>query len=199
MTPAQGYRTGEFGYWLTQHLATIPRYRDYVVYYDHGDSQSEPNVAVIHGFCGSEVTNVTRLAEVDVMIATPDGELVLLIEIEEREISPKKLLGDLLALLMCNGFAVKTNISHQYFRIAPNTRLVVAGVVPCKGSRPRKITEVIEPRLAELDGLSNSISPNNIQFVFEDSIETTVSVLKKRTHELLHLGTPWSLLTTTGR
>jgi hypothetical protein len=186
MPPGSGQQTGEFGYWLTRHLAGMPRYRNHIVYYDHGDSQSEPNVAVIHGFCGSEVTNVTRLAEVDVMVATPDGELVLLVEIEEGAISPKKLLGDLLAILMCSGFAVKADIGHEYFRIAPNTYFIVAGVASPKGSKLRKITEVIAPRLGELDGLNDAIDPKNVSLVLEGGIDATLDALKDRLRGMFH-------------
>ena len=177
MPPRSGKHTGEFGCWLTQYLAGTNRYHDYIVYYDHGDSQAESNVAVIHGFRGSEVTNVTRLAGVDVMVATPDGDLVLLIEIEESAMSPKKLLGDLMAILMCGGFAVKTDVGHQYFRIGPDTCFIVAGVVSLKGSKLRKLTEVIAPRLAEFGRLSDAIDPGNVSLLFESDIQTTIATL----------------------
>jgi hypothetical protein len=52
-----------------------------------------------------------------------------LIEIEETEMSPKKLLGDVFATLMCNWFALKGKNKQKYFRVSPNTKLIVAGVV----------------------------------------------------------------------
>lgn len=185
MPLGSGKRTGEFGYWLTRYLSGIPRYRDHIVYYDHGDSQAEPKVAVIHGFCGSEATNVTRLAEVDVMVAAPDGELVLLIEIEEGAIPPKKLLGDLMAILMCNAFAVKTDVEHQHFKVGPDTHFIVAGVVSPKGNKLRKITTVIAPRLAEFGPLSKAIDPGNVSLLFESDIQTTIETLQDRVRAML--------------
>ena len=180
MTPRSGERTGEFGCWLTRYLAGTSGYRDYIVYYDHGDKQSEPNVAVIHGFYGTEVTNVTRLAELDVMVVSPRGEVVVLIEIEEGAIPPKRLLGDLLAILMCNGFAVKTDIGHGYFTITPDTQFILAGVVSSRGSKPRKIQEVIVPRLGDIGQLSGGIDPRNVSLVFESNIQTAIGVVKDR-------------------
>ena len=61
MPLSSGKHTGAFGHWLTQHLPP------YTVYYDHGDSLAEENVAAIHGFYGTEVSNVTRLADAERM------------------------------------------------------------------------------------------------------------------------------------
>ena len=55
MPLSSGRQPAQFGHWLAQHL---PRY---TVHDDHGDSLAEENVAAIHGFCGAEVSNVTRL------------------------------------------------------------------------------------------------------------------------------------------
>jgi hypothetical protein len=57
MPLGSGKHTATFGYWLTRHLPS------HTVYDDHGDSLAEENVAAIHGFCGREVSNVTRLAD----------------------------------------------------------------------------------------------------------------------------------------
>ena len=52
-------------------------------------------------------------------MASQHGETLSVIEIEEGAISPKKLLGDLMATLMSDGFAVKTAIGHQALTITP--------------------------------------------------------------------------------
>ncbi|MBC8235578.1 hypothetical protein H8E77_39025, partial [bacterium] len=119
MKPKAGEQTGRFGCWLTQYLKGSPQYYKHLVYYDHGKRDSKPNVAAIKGFFGDEVSNKNRLADVDLMVAKPNKDIMLLVEIEERESSPKKILGDVLAILMCNRFAVKLNGEQHYFRITP--------------------------------------------------------------------------------
>ena len=57
MPLGSGKHTAQFGHWLTQRLS------GYTVYDDHGDSLAEENVAAIHGFDGTEVSNVTRSAD----------------------------------------------------------------------------------------------------------------------------------------
>jgi hypothetical protein len=117
------------------------------VYYDHGDPAIDTHVAATKGFFGTEVRNLTRLADIDIIVASPDQIAQLLIEIEERPCPPKKLLGDILAILLCNQFGVRDHGEQRIFRISPVTRLIVAGVVSSRGYGRRKIDEVIAPRL----------------------------------------------------
>jgi hypothetical protein len=180
MPLGSGKHTTEFGRWLTQHLLRN------TVYYDRGDSLAEENVAAIHGFYGSEVSNITRLAdEADVIVASPHGELLLVIEIEEGAISPKKLLGDLMAILMCNGFAVATDGGHRTFTITPNTQFILAGVVSPRGSKALKIEEVIAPRRGETGRLSGGIDPANVSLVFERVSQISIGVVRDRVRRML--------------
>jgi len=108
-----GKWTGEFGLWLTNYLNTISCYRKHSVFYDHGNKQEHPNVVAIKGFIGNHVTNANRLADVDVLVANDKQEIIVLIEIEESNITPKTLLGDVFASLMCNGYAAPQKLDHE--------------------------------------------------------------------------------------
>jgi hypothetical protein len=148
------------------------------VYYDHGDTAVDASVAATKGFFGTDVKNLNRLADIDILIASPDRVARLLIEIEERPCSPKKILGDTLAVLLCSRFAVRVKGGEQQiFMISAETRLIVAGVVPDRGYRLRKIDEVIGPRIQRLEGLADGISPKNVQFVFSGTITATLNKL----------------------
>jgi len=183
MKPKHGEQTGMFGRWLTQYLEDTPMYRQYLLYYDHGCKQSEPNVVVIKGFWGESVTNKNRLADVDLIVANPNKEAMLLIEIEERESSPKKILGDVFAILMCNHFAVRQNNVQHYFNITPETKLIVAGIVPTKVHKKR-INEIIGLRLQKFTSPDNSIDVKNVAFVFRENISSTIEELKEKMKEL---------------
>ncbi|MGA2262662.1 MAG: hypothetical protein ABSH28_14655 [Acidobacteriota bacterium] len=63
------------------------------------------------------------------------------------------------------------------FTVTPETRLIVAGLVPNRGDRLRKIDELIQPRLHQLRGLPDGISPKNVDVVFTPNTEATLSNL----------------------
>jgi hypothetical protein len=179
----QGHHTGTFGSQLAARLRASADHAEWIVFYDHGDTTVDSSVAATKGFFGDRVANLNRLADIDVLIASPDRVARILIEIEERACSPKKMLGDVLAALLCNRFAVRVQGRQELFEVASSTKLIVAGVVPTRGHRLQKISEVITPRLHQLSGLSDGISPRNVEFVFTDSIEGTITKLERMTLE----------------
>jgi hypothetical protein len=183
----QGLETGKFGSWLATIMRADPRHQPWVVYYDHGDARSDPAVAATKGFFGSEVKNINRLADVDILIGSAAGAAHVLIEVEERPCSPKKILGDILALLLCNGFAVSVDQDQRVFRGSPDTRVIIAGVLPSAGHRIEKVEDVIVPRLRQLHGLSDGISPSNVHLIFSETIQASL----RRTEGLL---ASWGLL-----
>lgn len=178
MTSVQGRDTDGFGQWLTAYVAGSPASLGYRVFYDHGDSSLE-NVAAIKGFYGDAVTNTNRLADVDVMVVSRSGEIVLLVEIEERASSPKKVFGDAVTILMCNRFAVGRGKRQEYFEVTEATSLLISGVMPDRGNRIRKIHEIAAPRFRAFGGVEGGILPGNVNFVFGPSIEAVTSHLKQ--------------------
>jgi hypothetical protein len=170
----QGLETAKFGSGLAIRMRADPTHQAWLMYYDHGDATSDPAVAATKGFFGSEVKNINRLADIDILIGSPTGAAHVLIEIEERPCSPKKILGDILALLLCNGFAVRVGQEQRVFRTSPETRVIVAGVLPSAGHRLQKVEDVILPRLHQLGGLSDGISPANVHLVFSESVQASL-------------------------
>jgi hypothetical protein len=173
-----GEQTGDFGNCLDNFIKEASS--EYSVYYDHGDTKLE-NVGVIQGFVGSQPKRVYTLAEVDVMVVDKEGNIILLIEIEDKSSpSPKKLLGVVFSIVLCDQFAFGVGENKQYFRLNPETKLIIAGFVNPKGRKGDQIFNVIQPRLNEIGVPKGSIKFENISFVFEKDIETTLEVLKKR-------------------
>jgi hypothetical protein len=173
----QGQETGAFGRWLTDYLRHPANREGSRVYYDHGDS-SEPNVVAIKGFFGAQVSNLNRLADVDVMVVSRDQRARLLVEIEERDCSPKKILGDIMAISMCNHFAVRESGQQRYFDVDCSTHLVIAGVLPPQGNRLQKVDEILLPRIRQLTGFPDGIAPTNVDLVFRASIDETIRALQ---------------------
>jgi hypothetical protein len=170
-----GEITGQFGEWLTKHLNGQP----YQVFYDHGDQQSSANVAKVKGFVGDEVTRQTQIAQIDVMVANrKKKEAVLLIELEESDFTPKRILGDIFAILVCNNLAVLTNHKQNYFKITPETSLIVAGSPP-KGSKTAQIEEIIKSRLGQFTTPIDSVQLQNVRIICNNAPVSTVSELKE--------------------
>jgi hypothetical protein len=174
----QGEQTGEFGRRLSERLGGSES--PWIVYYDHGFTEVDGNVVATKGFFGNTVTNLNRLADVDVLLGTTDGAAALIIEIEERACSPKKLIGDVMAALLCNQFAVRVNGRQHSFRVLPTTRLIVAGVMPNQGHRIQKIEQVIVPRLREMHALPGGILPSNVELIFNATMDDTLACLNQR-------------------
>lgn len=180
MSPKNGGHTGEFGLWLTQYLKASDHFQNLIVFYDHGNPDEYPNVVAVKGFYGQQVANRNRLADVDVLVANQDYEILLLIEIEESKMPPKTILGDVFSILFCNRVAVKIDDGQQYFSIGPETQLFVAGIVPGRGGGREKIEEVIRPRLRQIRVPEDAIQVKNIDFVYGDDISETLCKLKCR-------------------
>ncbi|MCJ7623482.1 MAG: hypothetical protein MUO76_08250, partial [Anaerolineaceae bacterium] len=176
----------QFGLWLTQYIRKIPRYGEYSVFYEHGNRQENLNVAAIKGFYGKQVRNANRLTDIDVMVSSADQKVRILIEIEEKEMSPKKLLGDVFAALFCNRFAVMVDDEQRYFDIDPETKLIVAGVVPSRGGKLEKFAKVIIPRLETFTSGSDAAQIKNMDFVFGEDVCSTIEKLKEKVSELFN-------------
>ena len=178
-----GDQTGYFGFCLNSFLKAESS--EYIVYYDHGDSNLD-NVGVIQGFVGTQPKGENTLAEVDVMVVDAEGNIKLLIEIEDKSSpSPKKLLGVLFSIILCDKFAFGVGSKKKIFRVNPETKIIIAGFVNPKGKKGEQINEVIKPRLNEIEMPKRLLKFENISFVFEKDIETTFDVLKERIIPLL--------------
>jgi hypothetical protein len=174
-----GYETGQFGKRLAARIQLNSAYSDWHVYYDHGDPELDAGVAATKGFFKTEDGNLSWLADIDILVASLDGLVQFLIEIEERSCSPKKILGDTLAILLSNRFAVHIHGEERMiFKVSPFTCFIVAGIVPNRGDRLRKIKEVIGPQVHRLEGLTDGVSPKNVHYVFNEMIAETFEELE---------------------
>jgi hypothetical protein len=176
-----------FGQWLSDRLRKNPRYRHYAVYYDHGDKTVHPNVAAIKGIYGEKVTNSSQLTQVDVMVAKPNQEIIILVEIEEGQCSPKKIIGDIFTNLMCNRYAVALEGEQRYFSITPETVLVIAGIMDPKGAMKNQLEKTIKPRISQFHTPDEGLCLDKVWLIFEARMEAVIKELKTRFGELLNI------------
>lgn len=178
MQSKHGPGTGLFGEWLTAYLKNYPKYSRYRVYYDHGDPQIHPNVVAITGFYGNTPSRYNMLTQVDVLVINPEGEISLVFEIEERSSAPKKIIGDVFTNLMCNSYSINLSGKTHYFKITPETQLVVAGIVDTHGSKLKQLDEVIVPRLKAFESPKDSIDEKNARLILKENMDNLIAVLK---------------------
>lgn len=170
-----GEKTGDLGERLVRHF----KGSGFEVFFDHGDkTRFKENVFAIKAFCGDEVTNENRLSDVDVAIVKGD-EVVVLAEIEEQASSPKKILGDVMAVFLSNQVAVRKEGEQSYFKLTHDTKFFIVGTAPGKGSRLKKIKH-IEKQLQALPKLSNSIDPGNIRLIVDEELTNAISEFEAR-------------------
>lgn len=180
MVKRAGEKTGQFGLWLTEYIRENHSTRGYQVYYDHGDSRLHDNVAVIKAFLGDTITSKNKLAEIDVMVANQEHDILMLIEIEESPLSPKTLLGDVFASIFSTKFAVNVGGKQTYFSTTKQTRLLVAGYVPQKTRNKSKLMIDIRSRLEDFSAPNDSISMDQVDFVIGTDLEGCLVCLKSK-------------------
>jgi hypothetical protein len=184
-----GKHTGGFGLWLVKYLQRLGP-EQYFVVYDHGDPDQDPHVAAVQGFYGDQVSNQNRLADIDILVANQDREALLLMEIEESEMVPKKMLGDLFAILMCSRVAVKVKEDRHDFTLTPDTHRIIAGILPTKGAREKKVRQVIQPRLQEFSQPKNSLPLEKVNILSENHLQEMIHNLKYHAVNLLDSAPP---------
>ena len=168
-----------FGMWLADYLAGIPQYEDYLVHCER--ARGEPKLSVMEARRGlrGPANMESRLADVDVMVAKPNKDLVVLVQIETEVASPKRILGAVLAILMCNRLALELDGVQQYYKIGPETKFVLAGTMTTGAYAVRRIKETIWPRLQHFAITGDGIDPKNVIFVFRRPLSSTMRALRQ--------------------
>jgi hypothetical protein len=182
---ASGVETGKFGVWLSGYLRDMDKPNDYKVFWDHGEKLGNPGAVAIKGFYGETVANVNRLADIDLLVADGQGHALLLIEIEERHSSPKKIIGDVFAVAMCNHIEVKQSGESIMFDVTPETILIVAGIANGRGNKMAQASQVIYPRLASFTAPADAIPLSNVRLTLHKNIASTIEHLKAEVPKFL--------------
>ena len=109
-----GLYTGEMGYRLYKKYENTV----HMIYYDHGrDKNNEPNYCQPTPFF-DECSRATTLSFVDVAIVNRTTKLIeLIVEIEESAAEPKKVIGDIMNIILSEQVRIKSR-DYKYGDIA---------------------------------------------------------------------------------
>ncbi len=144
-----GKITASIGEKLTEKLK-----RDYDVFFDHGDATKGNNVRACLALLSDEPKNATRVADVDIVICSKrevQPMVKAIVEVEESGFSPKKILGDVMSLMLVKAIAIrKDDGSHGIYKLNNRTVRYVFGVVKSKGSKTEQIEEHLLPQLRDV-------------------------------------------------
>lgn len=107
------------------------RFKDFEVYYDHGES-SKPEVCKPTTYMGRRYGTDATLSEVDIVV-TKGRNVILGIEIEESSVRPKIVLGNIFGIALANKMRIQGN-SYS----VKNITIIIAVTVDGKGRKSAK-------------------------------------------------------------
>jgi hypothetical protein len=156
---------GEITSRLGRQLQQEPSMQKYSVYYDHG-KRGDKNVCEISSVLGNQLRRDSKIAEIDIAILDQREKVILLIEIEESDDNPKKLIGDAITTLIGDKIFINRREVNQ---ISEWTTLIVYAKKNGEGHEKR--TKDIEIRINQLitNEKLNKMKINNIKLeLFQD-------------------------------
>jgi hypothetical protein len=107
------------------------RFKDFEVYYAHGES-SKPDVCQPTTYMGRRYGTDATLSKVDIVV-TKGRNVILGIEIEESEVRPKIVLGDVFGIALADKMCIQGN-SYS----VKNITIIIAVTDDGEGSKSAK-------------------------------------------------------------
>lgn len=127
-----GRLTREIAETLQKQLNAEPkRYPGVRIFYDHGDS-SKPEVCQPTSYMGRRYGTGATLSGLDIVLVK-NSRVVLVVEVEESEVRPKVVLGDVFGAVLADGIRIK----NRPYRLK-DVVIVVAVAVSAPGRRSEK-------------------------------------------------------------
>ncbi len=177
MGKPQGVNTEAIADQLVTKLKADPeRYKDFKVYYDHGES-SKPEVCKPTTYMGRRYGDDATLSKVDIVV-TKGKNVVLGIEIEESEVRPKTVLGDVFGIALANKMRIQGNAYS-----VKNITIIIAVTDDGEGSKSAKY-ERLERHLDRYFKANPSKSLKKVRI-----IPCPISDLVRRIERLIRLET----------
>ena len=143
------------------------------IYYDHGDTDIEPNTCEPTPYFSDKCSDATSLSNIDIAIVDEiDKKVILICEIEEEGGSPKKIIGDICGIFLTQKIRIKGkdygfDRLHFIFGIKINKKGKSAEKAKELESR---IPKIIRPEL---------IDKIKIQFVYGTNYDALIKNIEK--------------------
>jgi hypothetical protein len=163
----QGIHTQLLGKELTD---SIPE--GYEVFYDHGDL----NGRIIAYY--DEYSRATQLSFVDIaVIDKKQREAIILCEVEERIPAPKKILGDIITLILAEKIRYK-NLDYVIY----SPYLVFGFKVKEKGKKVSQVFNLIN----RLEDALNTSLKSRVRIITSEELDLLREFLKKEFFEIIN-------------
>lgn len=171
-------KRGEYTRRLGESLTKMLEKENYLklqVFYDHG--KNEPNVCRPTLYFGEKCSRDTTLSFVDIAVVE-SGKVKVLCEIEEKGASPKKIIGNIVSVLL----AEKININNVNLG---EPRIVLGIKVKAKGKSAEKIQELKKK-------IQNAVKPEflckvkQIPIIVNNNIEEVIDNVRKEVTRLMY-------------
>ena len=165
----RGQETTHLGERLTHKLKEVDD--SLIVYVGHGKRSTSKKVQT---FMSEKINNGTRIADIDIMISKPNGDILFLVEIEESSAAPKTILGDVFSILFCDG----VQADNKKFKPSPQTEVIIGTHYNSDGDKASQF-ELIKKRIEFFTNRVGSLNVSSIRFIYEDSLCKAISTIEK--------------------
>jgi len=154
----------------------------YEIYYDPHKNNEElktPNSYRPILFFGECCSNASTLGHVDVAVVGKNNEVVLACEVEESDAAPKKIIGDVMSIILSDQISI--NEKYYYY----NANLVfILGINRKPDSDKEKKTEHIRKELTRINKKIGKRETDLILVFGDGAQELTKNVEEKIIYEL---------------
>jgi len=155
MARLQGKMTREIGDCLRDKVADT--HPDVAVFYDHGQSGNR-NVCQPTTYMGRRYGTDATLSGVDI-VAVKNKKVIVVVEIEESGVRPKKVLGDVFGVVLADSMRIKGN---RY--LIDGATIVIAVLHDAKGKKGAKYRRM-ERHLARYFSRQPSTSVSKVRIL----------------------------------
>lgn len=171
-----GAYTGELGYQLYKKYIDT----NYMVYYDHPrkDQNDEPNCSHPIPFF-DECSNATKLSYVDIAVVNKERDSIeLIVEIEESGAEPKKVIGDVVNIVLSDQMRIKGK-DYNYGKL---TFILGVNVNPRGGSEEK--TRMIYKKLIRIN---EKVGNKKIELipVFDNDLGALIKKIESKINQKL--------------
>ena len=176
-----GKRTRQIAERLEEKLLAYPnRYPGVKIFYDHGDSFKE-SVCQPTSYIGRRYGADATMSGLDIVLVHK-GKVFLLVEVEESQVRPKTILGDIFGVVLSE----RVRIKAKSYPIE-NATMIVAMIVNSKGQQAEKYIRLerhLHKYLSTLRKIMPKTRVDKIRIVTSDSED-----LVRRIERLVRLET----------
>lgn len=171
-----GEHTGKLGKKLADQLNSKSKYR---VYYAHGNKKLDDGSVCNPTPFFDEYSNKSKLSFVDIVIVEND-KVKLLCEIEESSAAPKKVIGDIVNILVSDKVRIQGN-DYEY-----NSPKLILGLKVTEGGASNQKAHSLKQKLENIIKEPYWNLLNEIAIICDGNLDNLINTIEEKINELVN-------------